>query len=198
MLLTTAEDLAKFIEELRRETDRGLPLVAAALIDDRLAETLRAFFVDGPSAEKLIDAGNAPLGTLSSRAELCFALGLIDAYEHSEIALIRKVRNEFAHAKHGLNFSNDRVRSFCAQLQSDLPTGAGYPLDDPRFRFMNASVAMVLRLYHRPDWVVLERRKSKTWVDKDATKWRSAAEEPLPLNHPVLVIGKAQSEKAKD
>lgn len=45
MLLSTAQDLAKFIEELKRETDRGLPLVAAALIDDRLTETLRAFFV---------------------------------------------------------------------------------------------------------------------------------------------------------
>ena len=36
MLLSTVEDLAKFVEELRRESDRGLALVAAALIDDIL------------------------------------------------------------------------------------------------------------------------------------------------------------------
>jgi mannitol operon repressor len=189
MLLSTAEDLAKFVEELRRETDRGLPLVAAALIDDRLAETLRKFFVESPSTTKLVDEGNAPLGTLSARTELCFALGLIDAYEYAEIGLIRKVRNEFAHAKHGMTFAHPRVQGLCSSLQSDLPAGAGYPLTDARFRFTNATVAMVLRLYHRPDWVVLERRKAKTWVEKDATKWRSTQEEPLPLNHPVLVIG---------
>ena len=32
MLLSTAEDLAQFVAELKRETDRGLPLVGAALI----------------------------------------------------------------------------------------------------------------------------------------------------------------------
>jgi mannitol operon repressor len=99
-LISTAEDLVSFIDELGQETDRGLPLVAAALIDDRLAEkTIRSFLRPGPLAAKLIDAGNAPLGTLSARADLCYALGLIDEYEHSEIAIIRKVRNEFAHMR---------------------------------------------------------------------------------------------------
>jgi mannitol operon repressor len=45
MLPSTVQDLANLIEELKRETDRGLPLVAAALIDDWLTETLRPFLV---------------------------------------------------------------------------------------------------------------------------------------------------------
>ncbi|TAL21927.1 MAG: transcriptional regulator, partial [Aquabacterium sp.] len=116
MLLSTAEDLAKFVAELKRETDRGLPLVGAALIDDRLTETLRSFFCESPSASKLIDDANAPLGTFSSRTEMCFALGLVDEYEYTEIGLIRKVRNEFAHAKHGITFSSPRVQGLCSSL----------------------------------------------------------------------------------
>ena len=49
MRLDHAEDLAKFVEELKRETDRGLPLVGAALIDEKLLETMQSFFVEGKS-----------------------------------------------------------------------------------------------------------------------------------------------------
>lgn len=192
MLLSTAEDLAKFVDELKRETDRGLPLVAAALIDDRLTETLRSFFREVASTAKLLDEGNAPLGTFSARTEACYALGLIDEYEHSEITLIRKVRNEFAHAKHGISFQTPRVKGLCSSLKSHLPEDADYSIEEPRFRFTNAAVAIVLRLYHRPDWVALERRQGKSWVDTNASKWRSIKTDPPPAGTPIMIIGKAK------
>lgn len=192
MLLSTAEDLAAFVAELRRESDRGLALVACALIDDRLGETLRAFLRKTPSSARLLDEGNAPLGTLSARADACFALGLIDDHEHAEIALLRKVRNEFAHARHGVSFAAPRVSGLCSSLTSNLPEGAGYPLQDPRFRFTNAAVSIVLRLYHRPDWVARERREAKTWVDADATRWRSIESEPPPCGEPIIVMAKSK------
>ena len=163
MLISTAIDLGEFVEELKQETDRGLPLVAAALIDDKLAETLRSFFCNVPAAGKLLDDTNAALGTFSSRAEACYALGLIDEFEYREIALIRKIRNEFAHAKHGTSFQNARVQGLCSTLQTEAVEVAGYSASDPRFRFMSAAVAIVLRLYHRPDWVKQERRQPKPW-----------------------------------
>jgi mannitol operon repressor len=188
MLLSTAEDLAKFVEELKRESDRGLALVAAALIDDKLAETLRHFFCEGPSAGKMIDDTNAPLGTFSARAETCFSLGLIDEFEYGEIALVRKVRNEFAHAKHGMSFQTPRVQGLCSSLKSDLPKGADYPLNDPRFRFTNAAVCLALRLYHRPEWVALERRRPKSWVEDEATKWRDGRSEKPPPGISVIAM----------
>jgi mannitol operon repressor len=193
VLLSTAEDLAKFVDELKRETDRGLPLVAAALIDDRLTESLRSFFCELPNASKLLDEGNAPLGSFSSKTEACYALGLIDEFEYTEIGLIRKVRNEFAHAEHGISFLTPRVQGLCSSLKSDLPEGAGYPLQDPRFRFTNAVVVLALRLYHRPDWVERERRKQRAWVDSNATKWRSVEDGLPPPGLPVMVMTKRPS-----
>ncbi len=192
MRLDHAEDLAKFVDELRRETDRGLPLVGAALIDEKLLETLNAFFVHGKAAERLLSDNNGALGTFSSRIDACFALGLIDDFEHREISLIRKVRNEFAHAKHGLSFQSEPVKGFCSSLKSDLPEGANYPINEPRFRFTNAVVCMALRLYYRPDWVEKERRTLKEWVSADATRWRSIEEQKPPEGVPVMVIGKAR------
>lgn len=182
-------DLSKFIAELHRETDRGLPLVGAALIDEKLSESLRAFFCAAPSSARLLDGANAPLGSFSARIEACQALGLIDELEYSEIHLIRKVRNAFAHAKHGMDFSNPRVKGLCSSLQADLPEGAGLPIQDPRFRFTNSVIVVVLRLYYRPEWVALERRKPKIWVDPKEQRWRSVNDElPEPGQHVLVMV----------
>ncbi len=156
---------------------RGLPLVGAALIDERLQETLRSFFCECRVSSKLLDEGDAPLGTLSSRARACYALGLIDDFEFAEIELIRKVRNEFAHAKHGVSFRTEKVMSLCSTLRSDLPEGAGHPTSDPRFRFTNAVICVTLRFYYRPDWVAAERRQPRTWISPDTARWRSVEKE---------------------
>ncbi len=194
MRLDQAEDLAQFVEELKRETDRGLPLVGAALIDEKLLETLQSFFCNDKSSEKLLSDGSAPLGTFSSRIELCFALGLIDEFEYREISLLRKVRNEFAHAKHGTSFQTEKIKGFCSTLKSDLPEGGGYPTNDPRFRLTNAIVCLALRLYYRPDWVKKERREPKTWVTVDEVSWRRIEDEKPPEGTPVIVMAKPSKE----
>lgn len=191
MLLSTAEDITSFVQELQAESDRGLPLIAVALIDDLLRQTLLSFFCEGVFSENLLDGPNAPLGTLSARLGTCYSLGLIDEFENREINLLRKIRNEFAHAKHGKNFEDSRISGLCASLTSDLPEGENYDLTNPRFRVVNSAVIIVLRLYHRPDWVALERRTQKKWVSEDATRWRSFKSDPPPPGlSPVLAVGK--------
>lgn len=186
MLLSTGEDLAVFMKELQSETDRGLPLVAAALIDDLLSETLRGFFIENGSADKVLKGASAPVGTMSARLSLCHALGLVDDFERFEIELIRKVRNRFAHAKHGLSFGDASIQGYCSSFASPMPGGGIYPEHTPRFRLINATVCVVLRLYHRADWVALERRAPKIWVDPDFSRWRSTDNELPPEGEVVL------------
>lgn len=193
MLLEHAEDLAGFINELQAETDRGLPLVGAALIDEKLLKTLDAFFVEGKSAERLLSVPNAPLGTFSSRNDACYNLALIDKFEYQEIGLIRKLRNEFAHARHGLSFENEKIKGLCTSLQSPLPKDGGYPIDTPRFRLVNAIVCIVLRLYYRPDWVAKERRKQRSWVPD--SRWYISNENPPPENVGFMGLVPHNSEK---
>ena len=77
-----------------------------------------------------------------------------------------------------------------SSLSSDLPEGEGYATGDPRFRFTNSAVSIVLRLYYRPDWVALERRQPKLWLTQDATRWQSVKEEKPPLDMPVIAMTK--------
>lgn len=190
-------DLAHFFSELQRETDRGLPLVAAALIDEKLLDALQSFLCVGKAADRLLSDPNAPLGTFSARIEACFALGLIDEFEYQEISLIRKIRNLFAHSKHGLSFKNEKVVGLCTSLNSDLPQDGNYPTSEARSRFINSTVCLVLRLYYRGAWVAKERRQPKSWVAADQSRWRSIVDEPPPPGIPVIAMAKQRPPNAR-
>ena len=116
--------------------------------------------------------------------------GLIDDYEHAEIDLVRKIRNEFAHSIHGVSFESERIKGLCSTLSSDLPKGGGHKTGEPRFRFVNAVVCLVGRLYYRPEWVALERRTPKIWVSEEESGWRAVTDELPPEGLPVIVLGK--------
>ena len=189
------KDLSQFLDELNKESDRGLALVGAAFIDEKLSNTLKSYFCEVDATDKLLSGANAPLGTFSSRIEACFALGLIDEFEYREINLIRKIRNVFGHSIHGMIFKDEKIKGLCSSLKSDLPEGANYSITDSRFRFKNAIVCIALRIYYRPDWVKLNQCKSKNWGEKYDAKWRSVEDELPPEGIPVLVIAKSKNSK---
>jgi hypothetical protein len=168
MLMTTAEELAKFVAELRRESDRGLALVGASFIDSKLRDTVLASFYDRAAGKKMLDGGGAPLGTFSSRAQAALALGLIERDEYVQITLIRKIRNEFAHEIHGISFNSPRIQGLCSTLKD-----AEEPTATSRLRFTHAVLGLILRLYHRPDWA------AKT--PANLLKWHQLS--PLQINN---------------
>jgi len=159
------EALGIFLSEFNRESDRGAALTAAAVLDDRLAEILAAFFTDTTSAKELISGFNAPLGSLASRAAAAHALGLIQDNEFKEITLIRKIRNEFGHSWKGVSFSAGRVAALCNQLPWLGPKEHEVTAT-PRSR-LNAAMAILLSdLLWRARLVSKQRRSMSVWPNK--------------------------------
>jgi mannitol operon repressor len=156
-------DFSSFLREFQGETDRGAALVGAAVIDHRLRETIRAFMVSDAAASVLLDGGSAPLGSFSSRINTAFALGLLSEHEHRECHTIRRVRNEFAHQRHGLAFTEQKVSDLCHNLESDLPGGKEGFKGRPRHIFINAVVLVTMALTYRSEWVAKEKRVTRTW-----------------------------------
>lgn len=159
------ETLATFLNAFSKESDRGAPLVAAAMLDERLREILAAFMTKSRATEALLTGFNAPLGTFSARANAAYSLGLIQEDEFKEITAIRKIRNEFSHDWQPLPFETGPVAALCAQLPWRGPkeheSGASQ-----RDRF-NAAVAMLLvDLMWRVRLVGRERRQPGTWPNK--------------------------------
>jgi mannitol operon repressor len=157
------KDFAAFLDEFQAETDRGAALVGAALLDQKLKDTLAAFFADRRVGAELLNGGNAPLGTLSARIKAALCLGLIDRHEFHECDLIRRIRNEFAHRTHGTTFSDPVIAAHCSKLRSDLPGGPSAFRDNPRDVFINATILTVMRLTYRGEYVAREKRTIKVW-----------------------------------
>ena len=115
----TAIDWAKAIHaEFQRESDRAAGIVAGAMLDDALLNLLRARLVPSLKSRSLVDAPNAPLGSFSARIDAAHQLGLISEYLARDLHLIRRIRNEFAHASHRIAFDAPPVRDFVHALQA--------------------------------------------------------------------------------
>ena len=154
--------LSEFLKEFQSETDRGAALVGAALIDDRLERLLRSHFIDGKEANDLLGTGSAPIGSFAARTKAAYCLGLITELEFKECNIIRRVRNEFAHQVHGLDFSNDKLSDLCGNLAANTPDGAHFG-GDARQLFINSVILTSLALWYRPEYAKAYEAKPRQW-----------------------------------
>ena len=159
------QQLAHFLAEFNKESDRGVALVAASMLDERIREILSNFLVQASTSKELLVGLNAPLGTFSARAAAAYSLGLIEENEFKEITLVRKIRNEFGHGWKPISFESGRVRVLCSRLPWLGPAEheAGSTL---RARFNFAVAILLTDLLWRVRLVSKERRTPKVWPNK--------------------------------
>ncbi|ABX51705.1 hypothetical protein [Shewanella baltica] len=105
----------EFMEIILEESDRGSVLVAVSMIEDVLGCLLKARLL--PSLDKndeLFDIGYAPFGTFSAKIDLAYRVGCINQHTRQSCHILRKIRNDFAHATNIKGFSHsctqDRIK----------------------------------------------------------------------------------------
>jgi mannitol operon repressor len=92
---------------------------------------------------------------------LAFALGVISEDEYSDLELLRKIRNDFAHSIEA-SFGDQSVTSRCQALKHAVPSDSkGVPV--PRAQFLTAAACLTLNLVNRPHYVAQERLTHKKW-----------------------------------
>ena len=62
--------------------------------------------------------GDRPLATFSARINLAFAIGYIPLNAYSDLNLLRKIRNHFAHSAEQVSFEDGRIRDWCGALST--------------------------------------------------------------------------------
>ena len=112
---------AQFFDSIKAESDRGCVLTAAAFLDEALELLLRSKMSTNAnivrnSIEPLF-TGLGPLKSFWSKTEVCFALGLVPAYEHADLMRIRNLRNLFAHSYTSATFSDSKVVQIVSELK---------------------------------------------------------------------------------
>ena len=155
------KEFGPFLDDLNRESERGVVLISASYLERQLKEIISALLCEGDASTRLLEGFNAPLDTLGARAAAAAALGLISGQEYRELETIRKIRNEFAH-DHRTSFADqdiaDRCRNltFSAKDYGDVVVGS-------RGQFTTAAVAFIMNLTNRSHYVSEKRLKFENW-----------------------------------
>lgn len=107
-----------FLEDIKKESDRGAVIIGAAKIDLLLQQILLNFFLANPAGEDQLFDGEAPLSTFNSRIHVAYRTGLIAADFTQALHQIRKIRNDCAHELANIDLNEgvlrDRVRTLIA------------------------------------------------------------------------------------
>ncbi len=109
-LIDFYEDITDAMNSFTEESDRGVVLISAALIDETLGEIIRKKLVSSKNNnDELFEIPYAPLKSFSAKINFSYRLGLINKKTHSVFHQIRDIRNKFAHGFLPISFEDQTI-----------------------------------------------------------------------------------------
>ena len=118
---------------INNEKDLPVIVVSTSFIDACLGSILSKKFINSSVSEKILDPRGGAIGNYSARADLCYALGLIQKNLYKDLTKISEIRNEIAHYHLTLSFDSESITKLCSELSylkslkqgnTDEPLGA--------------------------------------------------------------------------
>lgn len=103
------EDESKIVQELHKESDRAAAIIAGALLEDRIEITLRARFTNHKATYQNLFGVARPLNSFAAKNDLAFLLRCYGKKLHTELEIINRIRNRFAHY---LSDKGDEIKDF--------------------------------------------------------------------------------------
>jgi len=102
--------------EYAEPNDRAIAIVGPAFLDTLLTEILINFLVDDENEIQRLMQPEGPLGTYGAKVSACYCLGLIGETVKSDLRLVAKILNRFAHDLRA-DFSDKQIKSWCNLLR---------------------------------------------------------------------------------
>lgn len=158
--LEPAHRVRDYFRQLALAPDSTVIYAAAGLLEESLGTLLHARLRRSIVTDQIL---HGPLATLTDRAHLGFAMGLIDEAMHRNILKVDAIRTAAGPQMAGAGFADHEVAEACMQLdyllnlpRSDTDGGGRYTEDElrergPRKRFAFTVILMVERLLRRSE-----------------------------------------------
>ena len=105
-------------ETKRDYDDRSIALITATVIEQSLEVAILTKLVpqDTEGERALFSEDGAPLASFDAKIRLAFALGLFGKAMKDDLAIIRNVRNSFAHSRLPITFDTPQIVNACEEL----------------------------------------------------------------------------------
>ncbi|MEE8057343.1 MAG: MltR family transcriptional regulator [Pseudomonadales bacterium] len=110
------------LSEIENQSDRGSAIVGSTWVEEELKTAIKSKLIDDEKVWSRLFRNSGPLGTFSSNIDLAYMLGAITKYQHSDLQLLRKIRNDFAHKLvskeiEALNFDTPNIKDRCMSIE---------------------------------------------------------------------------------
>lgn len=131
------------VQELDGQTDRGVAIVGVAWIEEALVAALHAFLEKNKTAWDGLFRKSGPLSPLSAKIDLARLLAMTSDAIHSDLHILRDIRNNFAHSvldkdDSPLTFQSPRIKDRCLALKCVKHE----KLLEPRYAFVRACAVL--------------------------------------------------------
>lgn len=139
---------ASLVAEIENQTDRGAAIVAVAWIEEALVAAIQAFVDKNKAAWDRLFRKGGPMSSLSAKIDLARLLAMTSDAIHSDLHMLREIRNEFAHSvldrdNSALSFQTQHIRDKCLALKCVKHED----LTDPRHAFIRACAVLNADFY---------------------------------------------------
>lgn len=109
----------RFQKELGDESPRGVVLIGTAMLEEKLRELMIATLVPNPtSSDNLFDGPNSAFGSLSSKIDGAYRMGLLSNSFCRDLHVIRRIRNEVAHEPQSFRFEDPSPKNRIESLSN--------------------------------------------------------------------------------
>jgi hypothetical protein len=115
------DDLGEFLQQAPAWIDRGQAatvLKSVAVYENVLQQCLEACM--RPLSAKMrarLFNGYGPISSLAAKSDIAYAFRLLSDADYADLQIIRKVRNEFAHAQDILGFEKPQIEALVSRMQ---------------------------------------------------------------------------------
>lgn len=148
----TITDYHQMVELFHSETDRGAAVLAGSYMENFLGIYLRSRMHDSSLSDKMFSS-TGPLATFAQRIDFSQAFGFLPPGVCTELHLIRKIRNHFAHHPKTASFALSPVRDWAASLRSakemQMPNGGTFKLDDSKVAYLISAGLIVVMIHNQ-------------------------------------------------
>jgi hypothetical protein len=119
-------DLKRLDGELYGENDRALGVLRASLLEATLETYLMSYVRPSFNADftRRLFEFSGILGLFGAKITIAYAFNWIGPETRHDLELIRQIRNEFAHCRKSLEFTDAPVAAVCHHLKSTDWPGA--------------------------------------------------------------------------
>lgn len=105
------------IKEIEQQRDRAAAVIAAACLEDRLAELLLTALEPHEDITNQMFKGYGPLASFRAKIDLALLLGIYGEHEHKLLIRIKDIRNLFAHTSDPITFKSRQITDLCDNFQ---------------------------------------------------------------------------------